>query len=164
MLRHGLRSSTFLASLAPRALPRFFTTTKPLIPVRLTSPEQVSLLHVTQTSHHSVSNHLMSPVMAFSCYPSASRTFQFLLPGTSIWVSPFTSRLANFMRLNRVRILRTGGSPPVASHPASWRRSYFRIQTGEHLSEEDFHLFYLGALTGALAAALRAAAGTMAWF
>ena len=37
-------------------------------------------------------------------------------------------------------ILPTGGSPPVAFHPASWRRSYFRIQTGEHLSEEDFHL------------------------
>ena len=32
--------------------------------------------------------------------------------------SPFPSRLANFMRPNQVRFLRTGGSPPVASHPA----------------------------------------------
>ena len=45
------------------------------------STEQVSLLHATQTSHHSVSNHLMRRVMAFSCYPSASRAFQFLSTG-----------------------------------------------------------------------------------
>ena len=37
-------------------------------------------------------------------------------------------------------ILQTGGSPPVASHPSLRRRSYIRFQTGERMSEEDFHL------------------------
>ena len=36
--------------------------------------------------------------------------------------------------------LRTGRSPPVASHPASRRRSYLQIQAGERLPEEDLHL------------------------
>jgi hypothetical protein len=31
-------------------------------------------------------------------------------------------------------------SPPVASHPVSRRRSYSRLQTGERMSGEDFHL------------------------
>src|SRR5213592_3285569 len=38
-------------------------------------------------------------------------------------------------------ILRMDRSPPAASHPASWRRSYSRLQAGERLPEEDFHLF-----------------------
>ena len=127
MLRHGLCSSTFLVP---------FTG-------------QVSLLHTTQTSHHSVSNHLMSPVMAFPCYPSAS-------PGVSVpsQEPPFGLRhslAGSPTSCGRIEfvILPTGGSPPVASHPASRQRSYFRIQTGDHLSEEDFHLSILGALTGA---------------
>src|SRR5690606_8950272 len=36
--------------------------------------------------------------------------------------------------------LRTGRSPPVASHPLSPRRSYLQIQAGERLPEKDFHL------------------------
>ena len=36
--------------------------------------------------------------------------------------------------------LRTGRSPPVASHPASRRRSFLRLQAGERLPEEDLHL------------------------
>jgi len=42
--------------------------------------------------------------------------------------SPLASRLPD--RLGRIRfvILRTGRSPPVALHPASWRRSYYRLQ------------------------------------
>src|SRR5216117_2604417 len=38
-------------------------------------------------------------------------------------------------------ILRMDRSPPAASHPASWRGSYSRLQAGERLPEEDFHLF-----------------------
>ena len=36
--------------------------------------------------------------------------------------------------------LRTGRSPPVAPHLASRQRSYSRLQAGERLPEEDFHL------------------------
>jgi hypothetical protein len=43
-------------------------------------------------------------------------------------------------RPNRARFLRTGRSPPVASHAASRRCGYVRLQTGERLSEEDLHL------------------------
>ncbi|MBI2569517.1 MAG: SDR family oxidoreductase, partial [Candidatus Schekmanbacteria bacterium] len=37
-------------------------------------------------------------------------------------------------------ILRTGRSPPVASHPASRRRSHIWLRAGERMPEEDFHL------------------------
>jgi hypothetical protein len=37
-------------------------------------------------------------------------------------------------------ILRTGRSPPAALHPASRRRSCSRLQAGECLPGEDFHL------------------------
>src|ERR1700704_5102845 len=37
------------------------------------------------------------------------------------------SRLATRSRRNRFVILRTAGSPPVALHPASLRRSYLRL-------------------------------------
>ena len=42
--------------------------------------------------------------------------------------SPWACKLPD--RLGRIRfvILRTGHSPPVASHPSSRRRSYFRLQ------------------------------------
>ena len=37
-------------------------------------------------------------------------------------------------------ILRTDRSPPAAPHPASRRRSGSRLQAGEGVPEEDFHL------------------------
>jgi hypothetical protein len=37
-------------------------------------------------------------------------------------------------------ILRTGCSPPAAPHHASLRRSCIRLQAGERIPEEDFHL------------------------
>ena len=37
-------------------------------------------------------------------------------------------------------ILRTGRSPPAALHHASLRRSGPRLQAGERLPGEDFHL------------------------
>jgi len=83
--------------------------------------------------------------------PHASRDGFLMLPLSLTGVSvpsqepPFGlrhSRAGSPTSCGRIEfvILPTGGSPPVASHPASWRRSYFWIQTGEHLSEEDFHL------------------------
>ncbi|MBM4329432.1 MAG: hypothetical protein FJ118_19985, partial [Deltaproteobacteria bacterium] len=36
--------------------------------------------------------------------------------------------------------LRTGRSPPVALHPALRRRSDSRLQAGEGIPGEDFHL------------------------
>jgi len=41
--------------------------------------------------------------------------------------SPHMSRLATRSRRNRFVILRTAGSPPVALHPASRRRSYLQF-------------------------------------
>lgn len=37
-------------------------------------------------------------------------------------------------------ILRTDRSPPAAPHPALLRRSCSRLQAGESVPEEDFHL------------------------
>jgi hypothetical protein len=53
--------------------------------------------------------------------------------------SPLASRLPD--RLGRIRfvILRTGRSPPVALHPASRRRSYFRLQVRNVNPDGDFH-------------------------
>jgi len=49
-------------------------------------------------------------------------------------------------RIEFVVILRMNRSPPAAPHPASLRRSCIRLQTGERMSEEDFHLSSQGAL------------------
>ena len=73
---------------------------------------------------HSISNHLTSPCPGFNTLPlssagplSSGRGFAILQAG-----SPATPGRIEFV------ILRTGRSPPVASHPASWRRSSLRLQ------------------------------------
>ena len=70
------QTSTFLHPFAPRALPRFHANMDALTPARLalrtlTSgnehqpfSRQVSLVHSTRTSMHSVSNHLTRPAIA----------------------------------------------------------------------------------------------------
>ena len=81
LIRHGLHLSTFLRPFAPRALPRFPTTMDALTPARpvlrlSTQNEhrpyngQVSLVHMTQASLHSVTKHLTRPTTAFRCPPS----------------------------------------------------------------------------------------------
>ena len=45
------------------------------------------------------------------------------------WTSPFPSRLATTTGRIEFVNLRTGRSPPVASHPSSRRRSYLRLQS-----------------------------------
>jgi hypothetical protein len=62
------------------------------------------------------------------------------VPAGVIWASPLASRLAATAGRIEFVILRTGRSPPVASHPSSWRRSYLQIQSSEPNSGEDFHL------------------------
>ena len=89
----------------------------------------------TQPSDRSVSKHRVRPPnTALTRYPSA------------YWAS-FRSGLrlsyaGSPKSLGRIEfvILRTGRSPPVASHPVSPRRSYVWLQAGERLLGEDFHL------------------------
>jgi len=52
-----------------------------------------------------------------------------------IWASPLASRLATTTgRIAFVIILRTGRSPPVAPHLASWRRSYVQLRSSDPAS------------------------------
>ncbi len=86
-------------------------------------------------SDHSVSNHLTAPAIALARYPSALQASQ---DGSglrhSLAGSPDSPAESSSL------LLRTGRSPPVASHPLSQGRSYLRIQAGERLPKEDFHL------------------------
>ena len=66
-----------------------------------------------------------------------------------VWASPLTRRLADRISRNGFVILRAADSPPVALHTASRRRSYIRLQAGERMPEEDFHLSDQDALSGA---------------
>jgi hypothetical protein len=97
--------------------------------------EQVSLIHACGLYDHSVSNHLAPTVGALTCYPSARPlpVSRFRLRHRHAGSSGIPGRI-EFV------ILRTGRSPPAASHPASWRRSCIQLQAGEHMPEEDLHL------------------------
>ena len=115
---------------------------------RLVSPWDARIMEATRASvtrrtvrprrpsDHSVSNHLTAPAVAFARYPSARRASDIVGLGFTI-----DRQARQTVRPNRVHImLRTGRSPPVASHPLSPGRSYLRIQAGERLPEKDFHL------------------------
>jgi hypothetical protein len=73
--RYGLHRSTFLPPLAPRALPRFtatmeaLTAARPVLRLALQNERrplngQLSLVHKTRTSMHSVTKHLTRPIIA----------------------------------------------------------------------------------------------------
>ena len=49
--------------------------------------------------------------------------------------SPSSSKLATGSRRNGFVLLQTGGSPPVAPHPASRRRSFLRLQSHDTLRQ-----------------------------
>jgi hypothetical protein len=97
--------------------------------------EQVSLIHASCLPVHSVSTHLTPRCRRFITLPLSSTAF------------PCGSRLRHWLagssfapgRIEFV-ILRTGHSPPAALHYASLRRSCIRLQAGERLPGEDFHL------------------------
>lgn len=54
------------------------------------------------------------------------------------WASPLPSRLATTTGRIEFVILRTSRSPPVALHPLSRGRSYFRLQNTDHISTGTF--------------------------
>jgi hypothetical protein len=97
---------------------------------------QVSLVNAHALRDHSASKHLGTPVVALSRYPSAQLTF--LLSRSGLRRSHAGSSMSP-CRIEFV-ILRTGRSPPAAPHHASLRRSCIRLQAGERLPGEDFHL------------------------
>jgi len=131
---------------APRPLRHFSATMKALTPVRLSSRAQVSLLNVPNLPTILPPNTRWTPVVALTPYPSAQ---QISHPGTQATqcLPRRGSRLHHWLAGSSISpgrngfvILRTGRSPPVALHPASRRRSYIRLQAGEGIPGEDFHL------------------------
>jgi len=81
IIRHGRYLSTSLRPFTPQALPCFHATIDALTPIRpvlrLSMQNerrpyngQVSLVHMTRTSLHSVTKHLTRPITAFRCPPS----------------------------------------------------------------------------------------------
>ena len=87
-------------------------------------------------SNHSASKHLIAPMIALTRYPSASWTSDFRRSGLHHKMAGSPDNPAE----SSSQQLRTGHSLPVASHPASRRRSYFQLQAGERIPEEDSHL------------------------
>ncbi len=148
-----VNASTFLHPFAPPALPGLVARMGALTPVRsvlLTGrfrgarnpaherrhcPRTGLPVSCVWPSDHSVSNHLTAPAVALARYPSARRASR-VGSGLrhSLAGSPDSPAESSSLAL------RTGRSPPVASHPLSQGRSYFQIQAGERLPEEDFHL------------------------
>src|SRR5712691_2480856 len=101
------------------------------------SAAQASLVHAHVLPDHSVSNHLTHPRRRFFTLPLSATGFPVPL-GSGLRLSHAGSSAAPG-RIEFV-ILRTGRSPPAALHHASLRRSCIRLQAGERLPGEDFHL------------------------
>jgi hypothetical protein len=144
-LGHG--ASTFLHPFAPPELPGFDATMGALTPARRLFVPLSGALNSAWTrtglsascawpSDHSASNHPVGPVIALTHYPSASRASGSLRSGLRRTLAGSPHDKAESSSL----ALRTGRSPPVASHPASRRRSYVQLQAGECVPEKDFHL------------------------
>ena len=97
--------------------------------------KQVSLIHASCLPDHSVSTHLTPRCRRFCTLPLSSTAPRFR--------SRLRLRMAgSSIAPGRIEfvILRTGCSPPAALHHASLRRSCIRLQAGERLPGEDFHL------------------------
>ena len=99
------------------------------------SPE-VSLIHASGLLDHSASKHLIGPGRRFNTLPLSATDFR----SFPVEASPLVGRLADLPGRIEFVILRTDRSPPAAPHPASRRRSCIRLQAGERMPEEDFHL------------------------
>jgi len=99
-------ASTFLHPFARRALPRVLATMGALTPARVSTPGQVSLLHVHGHPDHSASNHPGARRLSFRTLPLSSTAHR--PPRRSAKASPLTSRLAGPSEPNRVR------------HPTDW--------------------------------------------
>ena len=140
-------ASTFLPPLAPSPLRDFIATTEALTPVRpalrpltgclnsVSFGEQVSLIHASGPPIIPSPTTLGLP--SSLSHPTPQRV------GLRTRVSPGFATESQARQLSgRIAfvILRTDRSPPAAPHPASWRRSCSRLQAGEGVPEEDFHL------------------------
>jgi hypothetical protein len=124
---------------APPALPGFVATMAPLTPARRAGARLVRAglsASCAGPSNHSASNHPLGPPIALTRYPSAWEATGASRFGLRLWLAGSPRETAESSSL----ALRTGGSPRVASHPASRRRGLRRLQAGERLPEEDFHL------------------------
>ena len=145
---HG--PSIFLRPLARPALPGFTATMGALTPEQAALRRPLPLAKRRRSTHehrleicsglpalrdrpseHSIPNHLTAPAVALTHNPSARQAF---------WASPRMRRLAGRPCRNGFVLLRTAHSLPVAFHPSSRRRSYFQVQAGVCMPEEDFHL------------------------
>ena len=139
----GLSSANLYFTHPPSCTPslhahyrHFITTMGTLNPVRLSSSYRPPYVTCTAFLTIPAPTTLCTPRRSFNTLPLSSTG----LPTTSgSRLRSFPSRLAGSTRPNRVRYLRTGRSPPVASHPASWRRSYSRLQAGERMPGGDSH-------------------------
>ncbi len=138
------RVSTFLRPLARPALPGFLATMDALTPTRglfgsfmNTTWSRAGLpVSCIWPSDHSVSNHPAGPVIALTRYPSASRISGSLRSRLRQYPAGSPPGKAESSLL----ALRTGRSPPVASHLLFRVRSYHWLQAGERVPEEDLHL------------------------
>jgi len=135
----GSSASTSLPPFAPRPLRRFITTMKALTPVRVShSHRSPCFTHIAFLTIPSPTTWRPLPLL-YTCYLVLSAT-GFLALGPLPVVSGAGRRQSRFRLRHRIAgspdthgrngfvILRTGRSPPVASHPASRRRSYSWLQ------------------------------------
>ena len=111
---------------------------------------------LARPSSHSVSNHPMPSHRRFNMLPLSATGF----PRSRVRASLFASKLTTASGRIEFAMLRTGHSPPVASHPASWRRTarmprYLRLRAGEHVSRGGLSPPGPRQLPGALAQASR---------
>src|SRR5207244_6798991 len=127
LLHSGPRASTFLPPF-PRS--GFATRPSPRQPPHRGNMKALTPDGLTQA----VRSHrlLRLAVPAFRPQPRklpAGRFVSRLSAGGCFQASPRKGRLATALRRIRFVILRTASSPPVAPHPASRRRSYFRLRS-----------------------------------
>ena len=148
--------STFLRPFAPRALPRFIARTDALTPgrpalriligdhERRTCLRSGLLASCIKPSDRSASNHLLSPPgLGLVSSRSLPRGLVDRIPfgdHSVTWASPLPSRLATTTGRIEFVILRTSRSPPVALHPLSRGRSYFRLRSSNPTSTRTFTL------------------------
>lgn len=99
---------------------------------------QVSLFHVLGLCNHSAPNHLTAPRRRFRTLPLSAAGFRYRAYRSGLRLSAAGSSVGPAE--SGSLWLRTGRSPPAASHPTSRWRSCSRLLAGECVPEEDFHL------------------------
>src|SRR6185436_2847237 len=136
--------STSLPPLAPSPLRDFTATMDALTPVRpaLRSLHEHRLLREQLSMIHASGPLIIPSPTTLGLPPSLSHPTPQRV-GLLTRVSPGFATHSQARQLSgRIAfvILRTDRSPPAAPHPASRRRSCSRLQAGEGVPEEDFHL------------------------